>query len=277
MIMNQSPVDVHSDPPAWTSEDEKEGKVMMNDEVFVTSDAVERVERNDDVDDDDESSESEDENAHLKQLRPGQNSSIRRNDSYTSFLSRSERNSILGKDLPPTQQEVAKRRIQFRDSLFDIVEFEKVEKNMKDQYWMTDTDFDRIETDVRMTQFRYENAKTGKIPFDEVNNSIRGLESVIHGVDVKLYHHRQSVLNEIHQQKRVHGCVTDWDRVRLASEKHSISCLTKAVEVGRQDELEHNKAWDMTVTTTENPAKNVTKQVEPKTRKNNPFLFWKKK
>lgn len=268
---------------------------MINDEEFTQSgnldeNVVKKIGSggvNDDFQgnvDDDDDDDSDDENAHLKQLRPGQNGggSIRRNDSFTSFLTRSERNSILGKDPPPTEQEASKRRIRFRDTLVDVIEFDKVDKEVKNQYWMTDDDFDRIETDIKMTQFRYENSKTGKIPFDEVNNSIRGLESVLYGIDMKLYKHRQSVLQEIHQQKSKHGYVKDWEKVRHTSEINSDTCRSKAVEIGKQDELEHKKAWGIyhgnsLAETTITKVKATAVAAINETKKKNPLLFWKRK
>jgi hypothetical protein len=252
----------------------KSGKRAMKD-------AVDDDEHREDNDGDSDDDDSHDENAHLKQLRPGQNNvgSIRRNDSLTSFLTRSERNSILGKDPPPTAQEASKRRIQFRDTLVDVIEFDKVEKDAKKQYWMTDEDFDRIETDVKMTQFRFENSKSGKIPFDEANNSIRGLESILYGIDLKLYKHRQSVLQEIHQQKSEHGFVKDWELVRQTSESHSDSSRTKAVEIGKQDEMEHKKAWDIipNIATTKTTVKETRIEASKnEMKKKNPLMFWKK-
>ena len=284
--------DVHSTLPNSTDTEEKGNELdIIHDEVFIDAgkltlkDVVDDVDVDDQGKDEEDDDDSHDENAHLKQIRSGQKDggSIRRNDSFTSFLTRSERNSLLGKDKPPTEQEASKRRIRFRDTLVDIIEFDKIGKDVKNQYWMNDEDFDRIETDVKMTQFRYENSKAGKIPFDETNNSIRGLESILYGIDMKLYKHRQSVLQEIHVQKSKHGFVKDWERVRQTSEVNSDFCRTKAVEIGKQDEMEHKKAWDIIpgsviaekslgkgMTTTGAAAKNETK-------KKNPLLFWKKK
>ena len=284
--------DVHSTLPNSTDTEEKGNELdIIHDEVFIDAgkltlkDVVDDVDVDDQGKDEDDDDDSHDENAHLKQIRSGQKDggSIRRNDSFTSFLTRSERNSLLGKDKPPTEQEASKRRIRFRDTLVDIIEFDKIGKDVKNQYWMNDEDFDRIETDVKMTQFRYENSKTGKIPFDETNNSIRGLESILYGIDMKLYKHRQSVLQEIHVQKSKHGFVKDWERVRQTSEVNSDFCRTKAVEIGKQDEMEHKKAWDI-IPGSVIAEKNLGKVMTPtgaaaknETKKKNPLLFWKKK
>lgn len=284
--------DVHSTLPNSTDTEEKGNELdIIHDEVFIDAgkltlkDVVDDVDVDDQGEDEDDDDDSHDENAHLKQIRSGQKDggSIRRNDSFTSFLTRSERNSLLGKDKPPTEQEASKRRIRFRDTLVDIIEFDKIGKDVKNQYWMNDEDFDRIETDVKMTQFRYENSKTGKIPFDETNNSIRGLESILYGIDMKLYKHRQSVLQEIHVQKSKHGFVKDWERVRQTSEVNSDFCRTKAVEIGKQDEMEHKKAWDI-IPGSVIAEKNLGKVMTPtgaaaknETKKKNPLLFWKKK
>ena len=284
--------DVHSTLPNSTDTEEKGNELdIIHDEVFIDAgkltlkDVVDDVDVDDQGKDEEDDDDSHDENAHLKQIRSGQKDggSIRRNDSFTSFLTRSERNSLLGKDKPPTEQEASKRRIRFRDTLVDIIEFDKIGKDVKNQYWMNDEDFDRIETDVKMTQFRYENSKAGKIPFDETNNSIRGLESIRYGIDMKLYKHRQSVLQEIHVQKSKHGFVKDWERVRQTSEVNSDFCRTKAVEIGKQDEMEHKKAWDI-IPGSVIAEKNLGKVMTPtgaaaknETKKKNPLLFWKKK
>jgi hypothetical protein len=233
-----------------------------------------------DYDDDDDS--SVDENAHLKQLQPGaQQHSIRRNDSFDSFITRSERALLLGKDLPPPPSEASRRRIKFSESLEDIKEIERVHPEVKEQYWMTNSDFDRIESEIRITQFRWENAQAGKIPFDEINNSIRGLESVIPdektNVDVTLFNHRRSVLQEIHRQKSLHGAVVDWDKVRQASQRYSKRSMQRATEVAAQDELAHKKAWDMVVIETIiTPIKGGRVDRKKQTSKGNPFLFWRK-
>ena len=290
--MNQ--FDVHSIGLAEWNEERGNKLDMINDEVFandlgkdkVVDDDEQGGEDNDETVNDDDDDDSHDKNAHLKQLRPGNNgvSSIRRHDSFTSFLTRSERNLILGKDSPPTELEASKRRIRFRETLVDIIEFDKIGKDVKNQYWMTDEDFDRIETDVKMTQFRFENSKSGKIPFDEANNSIRGLESILYGIDLKLYKHRQSVLQEIHQQKLTHGFVNDWERVRHTSEVNSDFCRSKALETGKQDEMEHRKAWNLIANSIpgtgnliveKTPATPSVAVSKNGTKKKNPLLFWK--
>lgn len=204
---------------------------------------TEYVSENDDDDDDDESSDDDD--AHLKQLLP-QQGSIRRNDSFDNFISRSERIRALGKDQPPPASESSKRKIQFRDeNLEDIKEVELIED--KDIYWMTHHDFDRIETDIKLTHFRWENARAGKIAFDEANNSIRGLEHFDRArqnkKDIARYKHNQSVLEEINKQKYVHGKVVDWDKVRKTSERLSVVSARYAAELGKQDEAAHRRAW----------------------------------
>jgi hypothetical protein len=252
----------------------EEKETMTNEKVEIRNSNENFV----DGDDHDDAESSDDENAHLKQLRPGQNSSIRRNDSFTSFITRSERKSLFGEDPPPTEQEAAKRRVKFCEPLFDVYEIEKVDNAIKDQYWMNDEDFDRIETDLKVTQFRYENYKNGKIPFDEEQNTVRGLESMISddNLDMKMHKHQQSVLHEIHQQKAVHGCVFDWEKVRLTSEKFSAKCRANAAEVGKQDEIDFKEAWGMIAAKTKQAVSKVHGALEDK-KKRNPFLFWKKR
>lgn len=111
-------------------------------------------------------------NPHVEPTNP--NASIRRVDSWTSFVTRSERNILLGKDKPPTQDEASKRKVKFvHDDLLETVhEVETVPDDMKAQCWMNASDFDHLDKEVALTKFRWENHKSGKIKFDEEANSV---------------------------------------------------------------------------------------------------------
>jgi hypothetical protein len=266
---------------ATRKEDQEEQREMSRDKVDPPEDDDE-IDKDGDDDDDDES--SDDENAHLKQLQPGgaQQCSIRRNDSFDNFMTRSQRALILGKDVPPPASVASRRKIQFSDSLEFFRAVEPVQAEVKDQYWMTNEDFDRIESEIRITQFRWENAKTGRIPFDEVNNSIRGLESIITeekgNFDATLFNHRRSVLQEIHRQKSLHGAVRDWDKVRRASQRYSELSVRRATEMAALDELANKRAWGVAevMDTSTIPAKGEGKK-KKRQMSNSSLFFWKKK
>jgi len=188
-----------------------------------------------DVDDEeaDDDSSSEDEDANLKQLRPSAATSqfsIRRNDSFTSFLTRSERAALLGKDKPPPPEEARKRRVKFRDdpTLETVHVVDKVSDEDKAQVYMNNDDFSRAETELKLTMFRWENHLAGTIAFDENNNSMRGLEHLAdrakqNKIDLQKYKHNRAVLEEINRQKQDYGGeVKDWDVVRKISQQFSV-------------------------------------------------------
>lgn len=224
--------------------------------------------------DDDECSDDED--TYMKELRSGQ-PLIRRNSSIENFLSRSERMKDSGKDKPPPPSEASKSKIQFRIDLEDIKIVEQIDDAVKDSYWMTLQDFEKIETDLKLTEFRWENAQSGKIAFDHNNNSMRGLEFMDRDAqsqkDMTRYEHHRSVLGEIHKQKLDHGEVVDWDSVRSASERISMDSMNHATEMGKQDEIAHKQAWGE-IPTASSPS--TVAPVHHERKKRRSVLFWKK-
>ena len=215
-----------------------------------------------DVDDEEaDDSSSEDEDANLKQLRPAASQfSIRRNDSFNSFLTRSERAALLGKDKPPPPEEARKRRVKFHDdpTLETVHVIDKVGDEDKAQVYMNNDDFSRAETELKLTMFRWENHLAGTISFDEANNSMRGLEHLAdrakqNKIDLQKYKHNRAVLEEINRQKQDYGEVKDWEVVRKISQQFSVHSLNHAVEHGRKDREAYQKAWN---TTTNNKESN---------------------
>ena len=254
----------------------------------------------DDDDDDDDESSSEDEDAHLKRLRPpssstaggGDNSrfSIRRNDSLNSFLTRSERAAMLGKDKPPSSEEARKRTVKFRDEaeLENVHEIEQVADEDRAKVYMNNEDFSRIETDLKMTSFRWENHLDGKISFDENNNSMRGLEHLQDRDkqtkrDLQKYKHNRSVLEEINRQKQDYGGkVRDWDAVRRISQQFSVHSINHAVELARLDREAHRRAWNNGEAAAPSSAQSSLSSSQQadkdgKKKKKGKFLFWQKK
>lgn len=209
---------------------------------------------------------------------------IPRNYSYTSFLTRSERNRIEGKDPPPTPQEAAKRKVKFPDNeheLETVHEVDPVADEEKKNYWLNGSDFDRFDNDVKITLFRWKNHVSGDLKFDETNNSIRGLEGTITGTaraDAKdKWKHRQAVLKEI-SSARLNGkslAAIDWERVREISLQNSIHQLEKAVERGKQDEQARVSAWN-TIYDSVSEASSDESSNKKKKKKGFNLMFWKK-
>jgi len=230
--------------------------------------------------DDDSSSESEDEDAHLKQIKPSNGFSIRRNDSFASFLTRSERAALLGKDKPPSPEEERKRKVHFvEDSELDTIhEVDLITEEDKPQVYMTGEDFGRIETDVKMTNFRWENHLAGKIKFDASTNTMRGLEHLDRDASRKSsmqkYKHNRAVMEEINRQKQDYdGTVRDWEVVRKISQQFSVHSTNHAVELGRLDREAHQKAWNAGAATSASAASASPNQDKKKKKK----FFWQKK
>jgi hypothetical protein len=222
-------------------------------------------------------STSEDEDEQLKSIRQCCSSTkpqlIKRNESYNNFLTRSQRLQILGKDKPPSPDELFKRKVRFLEENMEIVhEIPHVAFQDKRKIWLSSIDFDRQENEIKVTCFRWKNHIKGSITFDEDKYSVRGIEHLIHKrtENVKLKHNR-AVLNEINRQKLKHGKVVDWHLVRKSSEKYSIDDLKRAANVGKADEEAFLRAW--------NPEKykkideKEAKQTNKKKKKG--FLLWK--
>ena len=95
-------------------------------------------------------------------------------------MTRSQRTLELGKDKPPSKAEAAKRKVQFADHALEVVhEVVQVADEHKASVYMNNEDFDRMDKEVSLTKFRWDNHKAGKIKFDENKNSVRGLETVL--------------------------------------------------------------------------------------------------
>lgn len=265
----------------------------------------------------DSDSSSEDENADLKSIsrfkQQPSNGSMRRTDSLERFITRSERLSIIGKDKPPAEDEVAKRKVKFRpdedlESIHILDHYTTDEDNdWKSQCFMTDSDFDRNDADMKLTHFRWQNHLNGTIRFDESENSLRGLEFMDRQEqlkkDKKKANHRKRVLEEAFEQKL--KAQHHWDILRKASQEISAQSLEEARDRARRDHIDRCKAWGEAVcddgyeSDTDEPtlessfgineAKNnglvanhqrhhrrKKKISDDKKKKKNPLLFWQK-
>jgi hypothetical protein len=233
-------------------------------------------------DDDDDDSSSEDEDAHLKSIfRGGKKSSIRRTDSWENFMTRSQRNAVLGKDRPPSAEEARRRKVKFRadEKLEEVKEVEDVPEEDRPNYWLDNRDFDRFETEVKLTRFRWENHLSGKIKFDEENNSMRGLEYLQEGekIDANRWKHARSVLGEIHRQKMAGRKQIDWEKVRETSSRLSSESSRRASELGKADEADRHRAWGEPVATEPSSMQRTKSEPALKKKKSRSFLNFLRK
>ena len=222
--------------------------------VFVDEDEMEKEkveEQDDDSDDDDDDSVSSLQKIGKKSAKSGD---IPRNPSWLSFVSRSERNHLLGKEKPPSAEEVRSRKVKFADEpqLETLHEVDQVSPEDKPNYWMNSDDFDRLDNEVKLMKFRWENHKSGKIKLDENTSTIRGLELMLKDPELKKargvqpWSHARSVLQEIHRQKTEEKEM-DWEKVRKESLKSSSVGVENAIVTGKADEHARLRAWDPSI------------------------------
>ncbi|GAX09211.1 hypothetical protein FisN_17Lh175 [Fistulifera solaris] len=221
----------------------------------------------------------------MQKIRSNRNTpgNIPRNYSYSSFLTRSERHRLEGKDPPLTPQEAAKRKVKFPDNdeeLETIHEVEAVADEDKKNYWLDGSDFDRFDNDVKVTVFRWRNHVSGDLKFDEDNNSIRGLEGTITGSSREdarnKWKHRQAVLKAINAS-RLDGKSLDsldWEKIREVSLHNSLEQLKKAVALGVKDEQARVSAW--TGNSSSAPHANPREINKKNKKKGFNLMFWKK-
>lgn len=239
-------------------------------------------------DDDEDDDDDDDSVCSLAKIgKKSETVHIRRNYSLESFLTRSERAALLGKDPPPTPAEERKRRVHFvAEHLLEIVhEVVGVTPEEKSEYWMNGLDFDRQENEVKLTKFRWENHKVGRIKFDENTSTLRGLERVIpdgpvskksDGTAIKPWQHAKVVLEEVHRQKTDEGRTTrnlDWNKIREVSIISSSYDSQHAAWVAKWDEEWKDKTWDPSIPSQTTTAKPTT---PTKKSKGGFFGFFKK-
>lgn len=209
-------------------------------------------------------SDVDNEDALLKRLRPVRSDGS--SEGEASFATPSPQNCSFGTDQPPSPPcESINKTVHFRDELEEVHEVERVNEEDEGNYWLTQSDFHRIETELNITNFRWENHVRGRIAFDEANNCTRGLESMDsekqRRKDLAQYKHYRSVLGEVERQKSNHGEVTNWDKVRDASEQHTAESRQHATEMGKRDEEENRHAWgESSQLITEASTKKLTKK-----------------
>jgi hypothetical protein len=201
--------------------------------------------------DDDVSSEEDDTLLPMNHISNMQKKSDSiRYDEYQSFLSRSER-AHEKPDKPPTADELRQRKVKFPsepEELLTIFEFEPLNADEKYAVYMQHEDFSRVDKDMELLAFRWENHVSGRIILDEDVATIRGLEERFKntGRGKAMAVHEKAVLEEIHSQK-VEGKNSvkdlDWERIRQASLRTSKQRIDYAVQLAKEDEEARVQAW----------------------------------
>ena len=195
-------------------------------------------------------SEDSDPNAALKSinnLKRGSNGfdpsqlrgSMNRYDEFASYANRSER-SHAHPDPSPTAGDLANRKVKVDDDLtIHKDEGDAFTEAELKAYFMQDEDFRRCDADVELTTFRWEKHKKSRMPFDEKENTLRGLEEVIvydqkrESARIK---HVQDIVTETRKQ-RIKGKIDlDWEKIRSIGLKTSVDAAKRAREIGAQDE-----------------------------------------
>jgi hypothetical protein len=178
---------------------------------------------------------------------------MRRCNSWTSFLTRSERHRQQA-DQPPSVQEMAERKVQFRDDA-NLEEVRVMELDPpltaaeKDSCHLTDTDTDRMQLEVKMTFLRWDHHEDGQIEFNENQHSIRGLIDHVdehcpqRNRDIDIHRHMNRVLEEQHSQ-RISGSVhLDPERVGQIARESAAGELERAQYIAQQDRIASEEAW----------------------------------
>jgi hypothetical protein len=178
--------------------------------------------------------------------------SIRRSNSWTSFLTRSERHRAQA-EVPPSPQEVAQRKVQFRDDPeleeLRILELDPpLTDSEKKCCHLSDDDNARMQMEVQMTLMRWDNHEDGKIEFDDNRHSIRGLVDYVdeqcpeRNRDTDIYHHMIRVLEEQIRQK-TGGAQLDPERVAQIARETSMNESKRAQYIAQKDRIEAEEAW----------------------------------
>jgi hypothetical protein len=179
--------------------------------------------------------------------------SIHRCNSWTSFLTRSERHRECPEEAPP-KEEMAQRKVQFRDDP-ELEEVRVLEldppltSTEKNQCHLSDTDNDRMQLEVKMTFLRWDHHEDGQIEFDENQHSIRGLIDHVdehcpeRNRDSDINNHMNRVLQEQHSQ-RIAGTWLDQERVGEIARASAGNDLERAQYIAQRDRIAMEEAWE---------------------------------
>ena len=178
--------------------------------------------------------------------------SVRRYDEYTSFLTRSQRAHMLGKEAPLSKDEESKRKVHFLPGQdgSDILEITHVLPELshedKQHCFMTAENWDSIDTDIELTRKRWENHLSGRLPFDRANNSLRGLESMLDPTSVDrslVSRHETNIIQEANRQKRDKEFV-HWQKLRHISLQTSLAEVERVQKLAQEDAEEAVACWE---------------------------------
>lgn len=220
----------------------------------------------------------------------GSNRSVRRYDEYGDFLSRSERahSERFGDDSAlSTRGDVRTRERNDKcsgkpsvrwqpEEVASVHEIPKFTDEEKEVLFMTQSNWQSIDTDINITTKRWNNHMEGHIAFDEDNNTIRGIEDMIFNLNKSrpIMKHRKAILEEVVRQKTENE-YPNWTKLSAVSLTSSAPQRKMAVELGREDEQEKNRVWSNKVT---EPLRKSNPSKEKKSKRKNSFfgLFKKK-
>jgi hypothetical protein len=261
MVLFETTTALHQDDSALVA---KSKDTDMN-----TTDPTQRLEESSDDEDDDanndnDSSASDGDSAASGERAFGafkanansnlsEHKSIRRSNSWTSFLTRSERHREET-EVPLSPQEVAKRKVQFRDD-HELEEVRVLEldppltPSEKTSCHLSDSDNDRMQMEVQMTLMRWDNHEDGKIEFDDNRHSIRGLVEHVdeqcpeRNRDGEIYHHMTRVLQEQLRQRTTGDKTVDHELVGQIARESALNESKRAQYIAQKDRFEAEDAW----------------------------------
>jgi hypothetical protein len=144
------------------------------------------------------------------------------------------------KKIPPPS--CIRRKVRFREgsSLEQVREIDSSEQmDEKSRIWWSRRELYEARLDAYHTADLF---VRGTIEFDEINNSIRGLEILVHGgetIEYLKFLHTKSVLGEAYRQtQKVGAYKADWEKVRQVSREYSVKFEHRAMALGIADQQE---------------------------------------
>ncbi|KAL7580037.1 hypothetical protein ACA910_005022 [Epithemia clementina (nom. ined.)] len=196
-----------------------------------------------------DSSEDSDPDAALKNIQnfKGDNDesdptklrgSLNRYNEFASYSNRSERIHARP-DPTPSLADLAKRKVKVDENVTVHTEKDSWTDAELKSYFMQEEDFRRCDADVELTTYRWEKHRKSKMPFDDKQNTIRGLEEIIcynQKRDACRNKHLQDVLTETRKQRLKGKTELDWEKIRDIAIKTSNEASKHARHVGEEDE-----------------------------------------
>jgi hypothetical protein len=180
--------------------------------------------------------------------------SIRRSNSWTSFLTRSERHHEEVEETPRSPTEVAAHKVRFRDEPeLEEVWIQELDPPLtpaeKKSCHLSNDDNERMEMEVQMTFMRWDNHKGGKIAFDDNRHSIRGLIEHVdeqcpeRNRDGDIHHHMTRVLQEQLRQLTSGSKTLDQERVGQIARESGLKESKRAQYIAQKDRISAEEAW----------------------------------